>query len=298
MTLSTAGARKIANNFGCAAFRALGAAGYLRYLGTAMRALPAVARSGDLRPVDKSMRGIVALRHTVDCSNVRIDLDAYRAGDDAEGTFAFGLVREIWIRDVYLSRFDMPERLGCVIDLGANRGIFSLQAAAICERVIAVEPLDTYAAPLARNLELNGFDNVVMVHAMVGGEGSLSAGRVPRLGLADIMRKAGNIPVDLVKVDIEGSEFGLDLAPLRDSRRVAMEIHPEWGDPSGLVSRLSDLGFDCRTFNDALREVPPGRADFVLALNRSHRGPGWRAMAAATTARQRLPRLDTGDRPE
>jgi hypothetical protein len=285
--------RKIATNFGSGAFRALGAGGYLRYLATTVGALPAVLRAGNLRPVDKAMDGIVVLRHPVDRSEVRIDLDAYRPGDDAEGTYAFGLVREIWIRDVYLSLFQLPDRLGCVVDLGANRGIFSLQAAAICERVIAVEPLDTYAAPLARNLDLNGFENLVMVNAMVGGEGLLAPDAMPRMELDAIMHMAGSIPIDLVKIDIEGSEFGLDLRPLRHARRLAMEIHPDWGDPSTLVARVVDLGFECRTFDDSMRQVPAGRADFLLAINRSYPGTGWRGKGHAV--RNGRPDPEIGD---
>lgn len=290
--------RKIANNFGAGAWRALGTAGYARYLGATLGALPAVVRAGDLRPVDKAMHGVVMLRHPVDGSEVRIDLDAYRHGDEAEGSYAFGLVREIWIRDVYLASFEIPGRLGCVIDLGANRGIFSLQAAAICERVIAVEPMQAYAPPLARNMALNGFDNLTMVHAMVGGTAMMDVGGVPRMDLDSIVRMAGGLPIDLLKIDIEGSEFGLDMDVLRTARRLAMEIHPDWGDPADLVARVRDLGFDCRTFDESLRPVSPARADFMLAVNRSHPGPGWRAGAATRTAGDRLDDSNNGDIPE
>ncbi len=253
----------------------MGARGYLDYLGVAAREARSVLRTGNLRPIDMAMTGIVELRHPLGGRTVRIDLDAYRPGDDAEGTYAFGLVREIWLRNIYLSHFELPATLSCVIDLGANRGIFSLQAAVVAARVIAVEPLQAYALPLARNLALNGLDNVVVVNALVGGQALLQSGDLPVIPLAEIVAMAENLPIDLVKIDIEGSEFGLDLACLRGARRLAMELHPQWGSARALVDQVRALDFDCRTFDESLAPVSADRADFLLAINQQHPDARW-----------------------
>lgn len=269
--------RKIINNFGAGAWHVLGPRGYLHYAATAALVLPSILKAGNLRPVDMAMTGVIELRHPLNGRLVRIDLDAYRPGDDAEGTYAFGLVREIWMRDIYLSHFDLPDTLGCVIDLGANRGIFSLQAAAVAERVIAVEPLQAYSTPLARNLAINSLDNVVLVNAMVGGKALLEGGGLPVIALSEVMAMAQGMPVDLVKIDIEGSEFGLDLECLRRVKRLAMEMHPQWGSALELVEQVRNLGFDCHTYDESLAPVSAGHADFLLAINNNQPDARWAA---------------------
>src|SRR4051812_41604214 len=48
---------------------------------------------------------------------------------------------------------------GAIVDVGANTGIYSLTAAAVCPaaRIIAFEPIARVAARLAVNADLNGF---------------------------------------------------------------------------------------------------------------------------------------------
>lgn len=259
--------KKLRLNYGLRAFRVLGAAGYARYLLVSLCNLAAIMRERSLRPVDHGMTGVIGLKHLLNSKHYSVDLDSYRAGDMEEGSFAFGLIREIWLRDIYFRRFDLPARLGCVIDLGANRGIFSLQAAAVAERVVAVEPMQAYSEPLAHNLELNALDNVVVVNAMVGGNALLGQEGFAVMALREVMAMANGLPLDLVKIDIEGSEFGLDLDCLRSAKRLALEVHPQWGSPVELVNRIQSLGFECRTFDESLAPVAAGKADFVLAIN-------------------------------
>lgn len=266
--------RKIANNYGPRAWRVLGRRGYWRYLRATAGALPKILASGDLRPVDRAMCGVLVLRHPMAGRDLRIDLDAYRPGDESEDTYAFGLVREIWLRDIYLRHFALPPRLSTVVDLGANRGVFALQAAAMSERVLAVEPLLAYQSPLQHNLDLNGLHNVEMLAGMVGGRGALDdAGTVP-LDLQDVLERVDG-PVDLLKVDIEGSEFGLDLDALYCVRRLAMEMHADWGDRAALVARVVAAGFECRTYDDGLRPATPASADFLIGINKRHSDVRW-----------------------
>lgn len=258
---------KLAANYGTHAFRALGAAGYARYLAHSLRVLPAILAERNLRPVDRAMRGQVTVRHPVNDRRVVIDLAAYRAGDDAEGSYAFGLVREIWLRDVYLRPFRWPAQVDCIVDLGANRGIFALQACAFARRVVAVETLAAYSAPLRANLAGNGFDNLVLVNAFVGGPGFMAPGDAPKIDLAGVLACAEGRRIDLLKVDIEGSEFGLDLSPLTDVARLAMELHPGYGDGEALLRAVRALGFDCRLFDERLRPASLPEASFVYAIN-------------------------------
>lgn len=258
---------KIAANYGSQALKVLGLGGYARYLAASIGALPRIVAQRNLRPVDIAMHGVLDLRHPVTGANVRVDLDAYRPGDIEEGTYTFGLVREIWLRNVYLRPFALPEVVDCVIDLGANRGIFALQACRFARHVIAVEALEKYREPLLRNLAGNQLDNLRLVHAFVGGDAFLASAGSAVIGLADLMAMASGHAIDFMKIDIEGSEFGLDLAPLSQAKRLAMEVHPQWGSSAGLVAAVRALGFECRLFDESMRPVPAPQAAFVYAIN-------------------------------
>lgn len=122
-----------------------------------------------------------------------------------------------------------------VVDLGANRGRFSRLVAARGARVIAFEPLPIAAEAAER--ELRGFPNAVLFRVAVGSTTGVvelyehanaaadplghsisasayaskpnvdgSAGtQVLQVSLADVLDSVGY--VDLLKVDIEGSEL-------------------------------------------------------------------------------------------
>ena len=87
------------------------------------------------------------------------------------------------------------------------------------------------------------------------------------IGLHQAMAMAGERAIDFMKIDIEGSEFGLDLSPLARVKRLAMEVHPRWGDPASLISDVTALGFECRLFDDAMRRVGVENAAFIYAIN-------------------------------
>lgn len=165
--------RKIRNNFGAGALHALGISGYSKYLASASMQLRQIVSQHDLRPIDKNASGILRVRHPVSGDWLQIDLSTYRACDVDEGTYTFGAIREIWFRNIYFRTFDLPAQLAGVVDLGSNRGIFTLLAAALAERVVAVEALEKYRSPMQRNLVMNNFDNVTLINGFVGGPGFL-----------------------------------------------------------------------------------------------------------------------------
>src|SRR5690606_21297442 len=79
-------------------------------------------------------------------------------------------LREVWLRDSYgLGR--VAGRLGTVVDLGGNIGMFTLRAAGLASRVITVEPVPDNVAMIRRNLELAGdAGHVQIVPHACGGE--------------------------------------------------------------------------------------------------------------------------------
>lgn len=145
------------------------------------------------------------------------------------------------------------------VDIGANEGFFTVQAAKIvgpAGRVLAVEPQGRLQEVIRKNLVLNGLKNVTLVRSAVSdrpGEAKLhispstntgSTGlsqstryrvpheAVPMNTLEAILAKAGIQSVDLMKMDIEGFEYEAITGAeklFREKRvkALALEMHPE-----------------------------------------------------------------------
>jgi FkbM family methyltransferase len=171
------------------------------------------------------------------------------------------------------------------VDVGANWGYFTLVAAAAVGahgRVVAIEPDPRMFESLAENVRLGGFDRVTPIAAAAASAvgrgrltgfdpGSLNRG-VSRLGdeagggplfdidCVTIDGLTGGLPcVDLVKIDVEGSE-DLVLDGMRDGlasgryRAIVLELHPvrlhaRGRDPNACLARLSDAGYAGQTID-------------------------------------------------
>jgi FkbM family methyltransferase len=198
--------------------------------------------------------------------------------------------REMYCRNVYLrTGFAMP-RTGWVLDLGANRGLFSVWAALAGAQVIAVEAQQGFGPEIRRLAARNGVGDRVHVEiAAVGG--TFRAGATAGV-LADDRRWAAtshgapdrpagtSVPqlmsayrtgrIRLLKVDVEGGEFAVfgadeDLRWLDQVDQVVMELHPAFGDGDALVGRLRQHGFAADPRDDEGTPVPAscGRAAYV-----------------------------------
>jgi FkbM family methyltransferase len=172
----------------------------------------------------------------------------------------FSGAREIYCRRVYspAHRFDIGAN-DVVVDLGCNVGVFTTLAARAGREVIAVEAQGDMIDRAEANLELNGgVARTRLVHALVGADsgffhGDQEALADPAIGnprskaLAEVL---GDVPhVDLMKIDVEGSEFALfaedrERPWLHKVERIAMEVHPEFGDVTLLESTLAARGLD------------------------------------------------------
>ena len=164
-----------------------------------------------------------------------------------------------------------------VVDIGANVGFFTCQAATAGRgvRVVAVEPVSAYIEVLRRNVERNALRNVDVLPVAVSRESGREVGvcvwytpsgeakthypipsdarreteTVKGMTLADIFYAARVERCDLLKIDIEGAEYELfegtrpeDWARIE---RVVMETHEVAGRTrSQLISVLRDQGFE------------------------------------------------------
>jgi FkbM family methyltransferase len=205
------------------------------------------------------------------------------------GSYTAG-AREMYCRNVYLrTGFVMPST-GWVLDLGANRGLFSVWAALAGAQVISVEAQQGFEPDIRCLAAHNGVGDRVHVEIALAG-GTVTAGATAGV-LADDQcwaaashsapqRPVGvSVPqlmsahridrIGLLKVDIEGGEFavfgsGENLRWLDRVDQVVMEVHGDFGDAAAMVGRLRKHGFDLDLRdNDGTRvSATSDRLDYV-----------------------------------
>lgn len=227
-----------------------------RWMTSLVFRLPECARSGSLSPADQTWARNGAWFRTSTGAVISLPA-AYTAG-----------AREMYCRNVYLRTGMTMPGTGWVIDLGANRGLFTVWAAATGAQVIAVEAQQGFAALIQDlavhngvtervNVEIAMASGVKLSGAAVGDVADDSVWAITSHGLptrpADVsvpalMSKYGIDRVGLLKVDIEGGEFALfgadeDLHWLRRVDQVVIEVHGHHGDSLAMVGRLRKAGF-------------------------------------------------------
>lgn len=219
----------------------------IEYTARCLVHVPRVLRERSLRPVDEAMSRRSYCFH-VDRGSFSVPVEA------------FGLAREIIGRRIY----ELDERFRIrkndkVLDLGANVGVFSGLAAVLGAHVVAIEAQSRFVPELVENLKLSGLDEKVQaVHGIVAPQaGVFSNGEErrqashwgeepPVIDLNRLLEEIGWEEIDLLKIDIEGSEFGLLASKenwLHKVRRIAMEVHTEYGNVDELCARLKSCGF-------------------------------------------------------
>ena len=227
-----------------------------RWLTSLLIHLPTCARSGSLSPADSAWACSGARFRTSTGATISLPA-AYTAG-----------AREMYCRNVYLrTGLAMPSS-GWVIDLGANRGLFSIWAAVTGAQAVAVDAQHGFA-PLIRGLAAhNHVTDQVHVEIAVAGGVKLSGAaagviaddsrwattshglpeRPANLTVPALMSRYGIDQVGLLKMDIEGGEFALfdadeDLQWLSCVDQIALEVHLQHGDAPAMISRLREVGF-------------------------------------------------------
>jgi FkbM family methyltransferase len=173
------------------------------------------------------------------------------------------VIREIFEEDVY--EVD-PSRItpgGVVLDIGANIGSFSLFAAKHMALVYAIEPEPNNLNALRKNVELNNMsDSIVIVPLALGknknrvritneGGGSttkeskLDGSIVDQVTLDDIFSTYNIKAVDVLKMDVEGSELDIISATSKENmnkcRYITLEFDVRVGLRMGeIVTKLSE----------------------------------------------------------
>ncbi len=185
----------------------------------------------------------------------------------------FGTAREICCRGVYsaIPGFEIADS-DVVVDLGANVGVFTTLAAIRGKRVVAVEAQSGFIGIIESNLKNNRCrDKASVALGLIGAGSGLFRERSerkaashwgnepPTLSLGEIIESYELEQIDFLKVDIEGSEFDLlsDAAGwLPRVRRLAMEVHLQYGDLRKIVRSLKTAGFEVRLVDNDQRVAP------------------------------------------
>lgn len=173
----------------------------------------------------------------------------------------FGYAQEIYARKIYWPFPEFRLKPGMkIVDAGASGGIYSIPAALLGSEVIAIEANKESFDELKENAARNGAgDKIHAEWAVVGGEsGFFAAGTVPRQRLAEILDKYDFDRIDLLKIDIEGSEFELlrrDNDWLSKTDKVVMEVERNFGDPKEIGNILTNKGFKVMFVNNSQKKV-------------------------------------------
>ena len=241
-------------------YRACGPVPAMTYIATIARTLPAVARTRTLIAADHRMANRSWLFRA---QGVEVML---------EGRLFSG-AREMYGRSVYFPDQNFQLESGTtVVDLGANTGLFSLLAALRGCRVIAVEAQIGFVEEIEALARRHRVANrIALEHALVGAHSGVLAkpgamqrashfrNRQPeRLTMAELFARHSIDHVDFLKCDIEGSEFDMfasDTSWLSAVRRIAMEVHCNFGSTSELVVLLERAGYAVTLRDNLLRSV-------------------------------------------
>jgi hypothetical protein len=270
--------KKITNNiFSIRGLKVLGLFNYSRYLTLILLNIFEILKEGNLKLVDKKMGKLVkkfsynGRKIFFDCSYIDNLLN--------EESYSFGLIRELLIRDCYF-KF-MPEQIylnsKIVVDLGANRGLFSMIMSKTSDFIISVEGQNIYKEIIEYNFRNNLFDNFYHETCFVGGiiDNDLfrNSGEIKTYDIPHFLKKYNLQSIDLLKIDIEGSEFDLfngDSEWLKQIKAIVMEVHPNEGDPEIILNRLSAYNFKVKIADEDLNLIEEAKkTTFIYALNRS-----------------------------
>ena len=251
------------------AIRVLGISTYIRYIFTFTLQIFNIIKSKDLRPLDQKMG-----KNRVESFNYngkKFIFDCFGCDETIkDGTYAFGVVREIYIRDCYFKYLpvNIYKNINNAVDIGANRGAFSSLMTTTADFILSVEAQQEFEPIIRHNMFRNGFTNYNLEIGFVGSGGELSNKNIKLFTLPDLLTSNNINQVDLLKMDIEGSEFSLfdDPAWLYRVNAICMEVHPEYGNPKKIVDVLSKCGFVYKIADENLNLLKDAEfANFIYA---------------------------------
>ena len=180
-------------------------------------------------------------------------------------TPTFGGIRELFFQDVYMRGFVGGE-FSYVIDLGGNRGLFSLLSVKRlnARTALSVEPGQHFSCVPEILCQYNGIDRSRMPRF----EGFIAKTSGPdQISLGDLYDKFGVDHVDLMKIDIEGAEFDIicDPAAFVIVDNITMEVHRDKGSVDELLNFLRMMDFEYTVADQFGHECNADQAHYIYA---------------------------------
>lgn len=222
----------------------------LRWMFHVLTHFKAVARTGSLQSADLAMGA----------GPFRVRLKHCKSSFKVKGPQVVNGIREMYVRDVYLRDGWLKIKPhDTVVDIGANIGNFTNMAlsAEPTTRVVAIEPSRQLNSLFRQSVGLNeGYlERATLIRAFIGKETPLSQGLLGREEYGDaewitedqFLERAGIEQIDVLKCDIEGSEFGLlrkDSKILSITKALACEVHANGGDMNQFIEDIESCGFN------------------------------------------------------
>jgi len=180
-----------------------------------------------------------------------------------------------------------------VVDIGANIGYYTLQAASLVGEsgeVIAIEPVPENVSLLRMNVKANGYQNVRILEAAIGSDdGTAQLYLAAESNWSSLIRRHANQShidvrlwkldtllaeeerVDYIKMDIEGSEAEVINGMIGILRRyrpgMFIEAHPTHVGGKAIVrllEQLRDLGYETKYVVDKAFNYPTVRTNAAV----------------------------------
>jgi hypothetical protein len=264
--------RKIFENFGFRAFNLLGIRVYIKMLSALVLQFFVIIKMKNLQSFSKAMRniGIVKVKHENGEFFVNISqLDKNLSGDDS---YSFSSILELYIRNCYFRGHEHLNinKIKTVVDLGANRGMFSALCTPFAEKIIAVEVQEKYLPSIKNCFEINNFSNFQIINSFIGQKGMFVNLAKTFVSFDDLLKNAKIDSIDFLKIDIEGGEFSLftENIPWQKIKYISMEVHSEFGQPEVIYSILKEQGFNVRATTSSFDLTDdPTKIEYIYAEN-------------------------------
>lgn len=215
-----------------------------------VKAAPEILKTKRLTALDSAMSRDLRLSYRRRSVAIPVAaIDRYLADHGGDNP-TFGNVREMYAVDCYLRRLNVPQPLGTVLDLGANRGMFSLLALAAldADRAIGVEPSSKYEPVMRTLLEANRLnpDRAIRYNRFIASPSREKQDPFRNVSVQTICAEHGLTSIGLLKMDIEGHEKDLFSEPewLTGVDSLAMELHHGVADLTEIPRALARYGFE------------------------------------------------------
>jgi len=232
---------------------------------------PEILRSKKLTALDSAMSRNMTVRFGKSRVAMPLaDIDQILSAHNDNPTF--GNLREIYARNCYLQRLKLRPPIGSVLDLGANRGMFSVLAlvALRADRAIGVDPMPVYDRVAKLLLEANRCnpDRAFRYKKFISSPSVEEQNPGRYISIPTILREQGIGRFQLVKMDIEGHEQQVFSEPdwLASIDNLTMELHPHMaGDLSLIPEALKRFGFQYLIVDQTGNPAPIHSGMFLYA---------------------------------